>query len=1006
MRNSFKKITVWMLAATMILPLGSPTFSGVAYAADSVGVKVSVTDSSSAVRSVSSNELFKADTNTNPRLQGEAFAEISYTGAAASKLEYQFAQSAVGNVNALPADGWLEIPLNGSTENPDVMTDRPGNLNRRSYDVTMLPNISNIATWENRNNVYDKPFASSEIVPSTVAQTLAQYGSYVNYINYQGYERRRYNANTVFGALDGYRDMYPAADTVSIPGVDIAKYQESAKFWGYFKAPTSGNYFLGLVSDDGSTGTITVGGVQSKFSDGFKVQGSTWRSSGASVTLVKDKYYPLFLEYFNWGGGSRFQFYYTNAANGFNGVSNNTKVPQNAVLIPSNSLYPSKSETPGEYADTTFSGKSGVKLPSAPGDYYVLYKASNPNGVKVVTGCYGPFTVPGRAEVNLSKKPVHTDGSLVTNVQANVPFNIKYTIEPLDIPQNSILSAAGTQTIYLENVRIQDDLTSGFTVTKAAVPNEFQFSGSLTNLNNYTYVIPRIQYNLTVLENGQKVYRAVSSELNYSVSVKMTTPGTNVQISEDNLSIMTYIDPLDGADVSRKFNNGIISVLTPSSVVFINDPPTAIISNWTDSVVVDYDAMVYDQNKGEMPDKVIDYKIVGDAPVGVSIEKSTGKLTVTKDAAAGKVSIIATHGELVSSELSIVITKEAVAPTVTNVIITGTAEVGRTLTGSYTFTDLNGDAQGASIYKWYADGTLIPSANGTTLALTDALANRRIAFEVTPVSAVAPTTGVAVKSAQTDPVAALPVVSNVKVLGTPFVSGDVTGAYTYYDINGDLEGDSIYKWYTIERTVVNGVEVDKETLIKTSSKSLGNTLTLTPDQISKTIIFEVTPVSEKAPMTGAPVRSPGVSMLKIDLSGLKNESILYGIPGGKVSSKILITLPAATSAFSFDLTQGSLAGTISIKSIKLGSVVQAEKPFSVSGSTIASNPGTTLAAGTYEIVLETRIPTTASLNTHSQNLTNIRATAGWTGAGESVSYLIPYPQQLLSIKVVPAPKLN
>lgn len=608
MKNSFKRITSCLLVATMLLPLGDFGHSGMTYAADGPGVKVNVTDSSSSVRSILSNDSFKSTTNTNPRLQGEAFAEISYSGTDARKLEYQFVRAGVNSASALPTKDWMEIPLNGSTENPDVMIDYPGNLKRRSYDVTMLPNINDTSTWNDRSKVYKYPFEAREIISAAVNTKLSTYGTYINYLDYQNANKRRFAASTVFSALDGNGDMYPPDDYFywngtpykinfngEVPYITIsndvyylkregakyyfekdeqewyqdrwgrwktrtetvkvysdsnspsAKYQESSKMWGYIKVPTSGTYYFGMYSDDGATGTITVDGASSKFYNKFQVQGTTFDTGeNKAYVLSKDKYYPISLEYFNWGGGAQFRMVY--------------KSPGNSSWTNMNPewFYPSQSDAPGEYANTTFTGATGVKLPTESGDYYILYKATGSTGSTVVSGCYGPFTVPGRAEVILSKKAVLSDGSTVTTVPRNVPFNIEYTIEPLDIPQNSILAAEGTQTIYLKNVRIQDDLTTGFVVTKTAVSGEFIFTGNSSNDNAYTYIIPDIRYNLSTLANGQKVYRAVSSNLKYTVSVKMETSATNVKISEDDLSIMTYTNPLDDAQLTRKFNNSYI----------------------------------------------------------------------------------------------------------------------------------------------------------------------------------------------------------------------------------------------------------------------------------------------------------------------------------------------------------------------------------------------------------------------------------------------------------------
>lgn len=88
------------------------------------------------------------------------------------------------------------------------------------------------------------------------------------------------------------------------------------------------------------------------------------------------------------------------------------------------------------------------------------------------------------------------------------------------------------------------------------------------------------------------------------------------------------------------------------------------------------------------------------------------------------------------------------APTANPVNITGTATVGQTLTGTYTFDDLDDDAEGASIFQWYRandnSGTgeaAISGSTATTYVLTSADAGKYIRFGVIPVSATGATTG-------------------------------------------------------------------------------------------------------------------------------------------------------------------------------------------------------------------------------------------------------------------------
>ena len=78
------------------------------------------------------------------------------------------------------------------------------------------------------------------------------------------------------------------------------------------------------------------------------------------------------------------------------------------------------------------------------------------------------------------------------------------------------------------------------------------------------------------------------------------------------------------------------------------------------------------------------------------------------------------------------------APTATSVRVVddngGSAEMGDVLIGEYTYTDINGDKEGSSIFRWFRDGTEVTGATKKTynVMATDAL--KVITFEVTPVA--------------------------------------------------------------------------------------------------------------------------------------------------------------------------------------------------------------------------------------------------------------------------------
>jgi hypothetical protein len=76
----------------------------------------------------------------------------------------------------------------------------------------------------------------------------------------------------------------------------------------------------------------------------------------------------------------------------------------------------------------------------------------------------------------------------------------------------------------------------------------------------------------------------------------------------------------------------------------------------------------------------------------------------------------------------------------------GGATTGDTLTGAYDYFDPDGDAEGASTFRWLRNGVEIPGATAIDYTLANADESQSIAFEVTPVAASGASTGMAVAS--------------------------------------------------------------------------------------------------------------------------------------------------------------------------------------------------------------------------------------------------------------------
>ncbi|MEX2371545.1 MAG: T9SS type A sorting domain-containing protein [Bacteroidales bacterium] len=187
---------------------------------------------------------------------------------------------------------------------------------------------------------------------------------------------------------------------------------------------------------------------------------------------------------------------------------------------------------------------------------------------------------------------------------------------------------------------------------------------------------------------------------------------------------------------------------------------------------------------------------------------------------------------------------DAAAPVANDVTITGTIAVNETLTGSYTYFDENGDAEGESVIKWYtaddAVGTnMVEVATGTLTYLVKPEDDAKfILFSVTPVAETGvlltgETVTVASATAVTFPEFA-PEASDLTITGREEVDGELTGTYTYSDLNGDEEGATILKWYRADDAAgTNMVEV---------ADGVSTYIAVAEDE-GKFIIFEVTPVT-------------------------------------------------------------------------------------------------------------------------------------------------------------------
>ncbi|WP_068614792.1 S-layer homology domain-containing protein [Paenibacillus tuaregi] len=265
------------------------------------------------------------------------------------------------------------------------------------------------------------------------------------------------------------------------------------------------------------------------------------------------------------------------------------------------------------------------------------------------------------------------------------------------------------------------------------------------------------------------------------------------------------------------------------------------------------------------------------------------------------------------------------APSASNVEVTGTPVEGQALTGSYSYGDMNGDAESGTTYQWYRsdDAALkvkhMPIAGAVSQAyvLQAGDIGKYISFEVTPRSAEEPMVGTPVESAATAKIGAAPAApaaSDVLVAGSPVQGQTLTGSYAYADVNGDTESGSTFQWYrsddpalTLNHTAIPG--------------AAGRIYVLQAEDVGKYISFQVTPHTETAPATGEAVESAATAKIEAtpvvqppsqDQSGSSGSSDSSGSSGSSDSSGSVLTPPAAPGKeyIPIDVQISGISGTL------------------------------------------------------------------------------------------------
>ncbi|QCE25071.1 hypothetical protein FAI36_20430 [Enterobacter bugandensis] len=192
------------------------------------------------------------------------------------------------------------------------------------------------------------------------------------------------------------------------------------------------------------------------------------------------------------------------------------------------------------------------------------------------------------------------------------------------------------------------------------------------------------------------------------------------------------------------------------------------------------------------------------------------------------------------------------APSVTNLLISGTPRVGQTLRAEYTFSS-NGSGADASTFQWqWKDGETWKNAaaagnTARTFTLPDSYAGYSVRVVVTPKGSSHPAlAGVAQESSAVE-VYGAPSVSGLKISGTPKVGQTLRAEYTFKE-NGTGADASTYIWARYEKTSWMPIE-----------GANGREYTLQAGDAGYSIKAVVTPTGSSQPaLAGAVQSSPSV----------------------------------------------------------------------------------------------------------------------------------------------------
>jgi hypothetical protein len=159
-------------------------------------------------------------------------------------------------------------------------------------------------------------------------------------------------------------------------------------------------------------------------------------------------------------------------------------------------------------------------------------------------------------------------------------------------------------------------------------------------------------------------------------------------------------------------------------------------------------------------------------------------------------------------------------PSATGASIAGNPVVGQVLTGHYTYSDPDGDAQGVSTFRWLRDGSPISGATAVTYTPVTADASHSISFQVTPVAATGASPGTAIQSA------GVTISAGSLALAQQSLAGLLSGASNYATNPANLTTEGNLDWIhwgdsSLNRKATGGSKISSYSVVGTFGTPLG-----------------------------------------------------------------------------------------------------------------------------------------------------------------------------------------